>query len=224
MITKLSLELEHYGDWTVFSENFDKLTADSVYFFTNPSSRLNYEIFHVMSSKQDNIVDFIRMIRRSKDIRVIKYIFISKNLAEIHLTGSYDSSIRKIFMERMSIVKNLSVKDGFENYIIYIVNGDRDLIRELYEDLKHVAKIKSFIIEEYAKDSNYVFSSPLLSKREKTILLEAYKEGYFNYPRNITLEKLSNRLGISKAVTNYYLRNGIRKIIRNYLIQDQEYC
>ncbi len=47
-----------------------------------------------------------------------------------------------------------------------------------------------------------------LTPRQKLILMRAVEEGYYNYPRRITLSELAKKLGISKA----YLSETLMKV------------
>jgi len=55
--------------------------------------------------------------------------------------------------------------------------------------------------------------SEVLSPLQKSVLLEALKLGYYDWPRKITLTELADRLGISKATLSEHLRRAHQKLL-----------
>ncbi|AEE94545.1 Bacterio-opsin activator HTH domain protein [Acidianus hospitalis W1] len=60
-------------------------------------------------------------------------------------------------------------------------------------------------------------SSAELTKRQMEILQLAYKLGYFNDERGITLSQLADKLGISAPTLEEILRRALRKVVKYYL-------
>ena len=60
-------------------------------------------------------------------------------------------------------------------------------------------------------------SSAELTKRQMEILQLAYKLGYFNDERSITLSQLADKLGISAPTLEDILRRALRKVVKYYL-------
>jgi hypothetical protein len=60
-------------------------------------------------------------------------------------------------------------------------------------------------------------SSAELTKRQMEILQLAYKLGYFNDDRGITLSQLADKLGISTPTLEEILRRALRKVVKYYL-------
>ncbi|MFP3234219.1 MAG: helix-turn-helix domain-containing protein [Sulfolobaceae archaeon] len=60
-------------------------------------------------------------------------------------------------------------------------------------------------------------SSAELTKRQMEILQLAYKLGYFNEERGITLSQLADKLGISAPTLEEILRRALRKVVKYYL-------
>ncbi len=61
-----------------------------------------------------------------------------------------------------------------------------------------------------AKDSE-------LTKRQREVLIKAISEGYYDYPRRITLTQLANKLNMSKGALSEILRRIESKIIKSYI-------
>lgn len=58
-------------------------------------------------------------------------------------------------------------------------------------------------------------SKILTDKQERTLWL-ALKMGFFNFPRKITMQELSQRLGIGLSTTSEITRRGIRRLLENH--------
>ncbi|WP_237710106.1 helix-turn-helix domain-containing protein [Pyrococcus sp. ST04] len=58
-------------------------------------------------------------------------------------------------------------------------------------------------------------TSPIskLTKRQAEVLLLAYKSGYFDEPRRITLRELADMLGLSTSTVKEHLRKGLKKVL-----------
>lgn len=57
----------------------------------------------------------------------------------------------------------------------------------------------------------------VLTDKQRDIIIEAKKRGYYDYPRKINTKELSERLGISKATTVEHLRKAEMRLMNNML-------
>ncbi len=55
-----------------------------------------------------------------------------------------------------------------------------------------------------------------LTSRQRNIVEIALEEGYFDYPRRITLRKLANKVGVSASTVSEVLRRAEKKILSTY--------
>ena len=56
-----------------------------------------------------------------------------------------------------------------------------------------------------------------LTDAQQEVLILAYERGYFNFPRDVTMEELGEELGISQQAVASRLRRGIRNILAETL-------
>ena len=86
------------------------------------------------------------------------------------------------------------------------------------KDLNLVAKACKYLgsIEKISFSKHFLHDIDLLhclTDKQKTILIEAKKRGYYEYPRKITSESLSRQLGISKATAIEHLRKAENRLM-----------
>jgi hypothetical protein len=70
-------------------------------------------------------------------------------------------------------------------------------------------------------DANFSPTSPinLLTEKQRLVLLEAHKLGYYDIPRRITSEKLGYRLGLANSTVVEHLRKAEQRLVAHILQQ-----
>jgi predicted DNA binding protein len=86
-----------------------------------------------------------------------------------------------------------------------------DKINELFEKLKSEGEIQ---ILEYKQ---FNITEDDLSPQELRILILAYTNGYYKFPKSIKSKDLAKIIGINKSTLIYHLRSAETKLIRKYL-------
>ena len=100
------------------------------------------------------------------------------------------------------------VKEGTILYTLLVPNAPS--LRELLSKLTQSGvKVTVLGISEV--------SDLALTERQIEILKLAYKLGYFDDDRKITLTQLAEKLGISAPTLDEILRKALRKVIKYYL-------
>jgi hypothetical protein len=59
-----------------------------------------------------------------------------------------------------------------------------------------------------------------LTRRQRETLMTAYRQGYFDIPRKITLVDLAGELGVSDQAVSERIRRGEAKLVRSQLFED----
>lgn len=98
---------------------------------------------------------------------------------------------------------------------IYIIKGNDDHIKNFFKAVDILGKIKNITIQKIEYNGCDILSN--LTDDQKIIINSAQKYGYYDYPRKITSEELSEKIGISKALTLESLRKAEKRIIAKIL-------
>ncbi len=107
---------------------------------------------------------------------------------------------------------------GFLSYEGGYYDGDDEFIEILCEDNIVNQVIQAFKeynvqvlkIEKHTKEER-LFDD--LTSKQLEILLLAYKNGYYEVPRDITLKEISEMVGVDKSVVSEHLRKAERKVL-----------
>jgi len=96
---------------------------------------------------------------------------------------------------------------------LYVVCED-ELVKDVIAVLKKVYNGEVVSIEEYAPEDSPL--SKLTGKQLETLLL-AYKSGYFDDPRRVTLRELAQMLGLSPSTVKEHLRKAQKKVFEELM-------
>ena len=101
-----------------------------------------------------------------------------------------------------------------EKMIVSVTGNEENLkkILDLFKSMGEVTKI-SFVKPTYNEQS--ILSC--LTEKQRQILIEAKKSGYYSYPRKINSEELSEKIGLSKPTVIQHLRKAESRIVANIL-------
>jgi len=131
------------------------------------------------------------------------------------LKGNYEDSIRKSLFESKAITLSTIIEDGIEKYnLLFLSNSGMEKLRKSLEDKPNVTVLKFKLL-----DLTIMNSLQLLTPLEYEIMVRALSKGFFENPRKISLEELSEDFGISKATLNFHIRKALKKLLCLFLYQ-----
>lgn len=219
MIYEINIRLAHYGDWTQLTVKYD-VKAEVVFSQVNPHTYATFNIIRIRCSRSNECEGFMNELRKIK--RIMKILYkreISPRYYELSYIDEYNSSAKKIILEHGGFIKGSIANEGDELYTIYFL-GKPDY-NSLGDSLKKIGKVKEIKINE-GKNSLTEMLSINLSEIEREILEFAYFNGFFDYPRKLTLDDISREFNITKTTVNFHLRNAIKKILSS-LVKERFY-
>lgn len=100
-----------------------------------------------------------------------------------------------------------------EESFLYVV-CEENLVPEVISAIKRIYNAEVASIEDYTPKEG-IFSK-LTEKQLKTLLV-AYKSGYFDNPKRVTLRDLSQMLGLSPSTVKEHLRKGLKKVLEGVI-------
>lgn len=100
-----------------------------------------------------------------------------------------------------------------EESFLYVV-CEENLVPEVISAIKRTYNAEVASIEDYTPNES-IFSK-LTEKQLKTLLV-AYKSGYFDSPKRVTLRDLSQMLGLSPSTVKEHLRKGLKKVLEGVI-------
>ncbi len=93
-----------------------------------------------------------------------------------------------------------------------------------FPDVDRLSAFQGHLAEDHTSDLVGVYepqeseeSETELTRRQRETLVTAYREGYFDIPRKVTLVDLAARLDVSDQAVSERLRRGEAKLVREYL-------
>lgn len=92
----------------------------------------------------------------------------------------------------------------------HILAPKRTDVRALVEDLANQG------IEADVAAIRSAKASGMLTKRQEMVMSFAYRLGYFEFPREISLSEMAKKLGVAKSTVSEILRTGEAKVLHSY--------
>ncbi|HEY3421498.1 MAG TPA: helix-turn-helix domain-containing protein [Methanomassiliicoccales archaeon] len=99
--------------------------------------------------------------------------------------------------------------------IVYSFIGDDESIRKMVALLREFGETVRVSIQEATFQGPEMLSS--LTARQKELLLEAKRLGYYNYPRSISAGDLAKAVGLSRSTVVEHLRKAENRLLDQVL-------
>ncbi|SIS19510.1 helix-turn-helix domain-containing protein [Natronorubrum thiooxidans] len=213
------LSVRYEGDWTVELEKYDAFGE-----FLASTFR-NREYIGIMALETDDIEASLKVIRdhaMTESVEVVERyspapgdrmaatLFIRGQLTEF-------TPLQTLLYEGYLPIGPTTLKDGRECFDLLL--SDRDELSKAVELLRDFGTVQ---VERISRDfSRQVLPSAagwqeLLSSfppRQREILNVAYEQGYYEIPRETTLEEVADEIGITKTTASNHLRKAERRVI-----------
>lgn len=99
--------------------------------------------------------------------------------------------------------------------MVFSVIGNEDSLKKFLNAIKSVGEVQNVSFKKYVYSEHAILSC--LTDKQRKILIAAKKRGYYDYPRKINGNQLSQKMGISKSVTIEHLRKAEARIMSDIL-------
>ncbi|MDD5192982.1 MAG: helix-turn-helix domain-containing protein [Candidatus Nanoarchaeia archaeon] len=211
-ITKLKL---YHNDCPIVNRcikfNLIVLSYPSIWYERN-GNKYATTICYFQCSDEKAKKAFIKDLRSDKRITKVE---VSRDnfVYEINL-GKKGEHVMLYYNHQIFFVKpTVNHFDGHEYWEIAAWNR-KILEKFIKEEEKHMDGCEIMRLEQSdINEIRFPVLSPSLSKEQKKAVEIAYKNGYYNYPRKITIQKLAKFSGIAKSTFQEHLRKAELKLL-----------
>jgi predicted DNA binding protein len=171
--------------------------------------RFYYTELHILQGKKENKKNFIRYLKKIKSIKKFEqkgdYIF---TLNEESVEKQYYSPV---FDPRIIQIKPVAQRaDGFEDW--ELASWDKETLMKIMKVSVFDVNLK-YIKQTKLSDIFLPQIYPKLAPKQKEAIELAIKNGYYQYPRKIKLEKLAEITKITRQTYQENLRKAEEKLI-----------
>jgi predicted DNA binding protein len=121
-----------------------------------------------------------------------------------------------LFDKTIFFTKPILVRNGFEYWSV--ASWDKNHLTALYERVKSLEKQKKALIEmtEVREEPLDLFLPNVLSRltdKQREAVASAVRNGYYEYPRRVSLEALARKLGVPRTTLQSHLRKAERALV-----------
>lgn len=132
-------------------------------------------------------------------------------VAKVKFFKSFNRLAKKFDIDIIWDTPSLFTKDK----MTMSVTGTEENLKKFLNVIKLIGEVKNVSFTQAAFNEQTILSC--LTDRQKEILIAAKKNGYYNYPRKINSQQLSQKIGLSKPTVVQHLRKAEGRIIYNLL-------
>lgn len=135
---------------------------------------------------------------------------INKNMVWLECPSC--QACRTIAISRALVVSSFPTRNDTVTYKLMLPS------KNSLKELRELLESSTLAIE---MEEEFLYRLPKeLTKRQIEILLIAFRKGYFDIDRKISLTELSKELGVNPTSLRDSLRRGLRKIIQYYILNE----
>jgi len=213
----LQISLEH-DDWSKLTSPYskDQLNFRMVsYAISYRDSRI-YEITRIWAKNRELLSKGVRTMKRHDRVLDVSLFNVHKSgkgvTALVSVTATSPGTVMEVLSNNSSFFFNESVWEGREHWLVVI--DDLSLSRML-EELKGKGRVHD--VRE-KRGMEILDCKGRLSEREREVLLTAYSNGFFDWPKKANAKEVAEILGITKVAFTQELRRALKKVVEEEVL------
>jgi hypothetical protein len=213
----LKFKIKHEGCW---SNSITDTNSVAHTVLIKPFKERNYVFgaIEVQSQYIKGFKIFLRGFRSSKSIRELFSLDVidqRRKIYRIMFKEKYEDMVSTVMYEHTSLFQSDYIDSTGEQIVAIIPNEELSEVKRELEGLGQILQFRA----SPADLTDFIGTDLDLTLQERNALHWAYKYGYYQVPRNIHLEDVSGKLGISKSALAESLRKAESKVVSKWEMQ-----
>lgn len=201
--------LVHPG-WRCKLTSEHKTTKVNVWAVHTIQRNLSFTIQEMEGIIENALREFLKKQDEVIDYYIVPHTLISSK----YVIAVWDSQryITKDLLElRCFPIEPITVQRGIAKWVIALEEP-----KNLFSLIESLTKKNGYKLA-YVKTLKDINLETVLTNRQYLVLKKALKEGYYEYPRKISLSTLANQVGISPSTLTKILRNAEKRIFQKIM-------
>lgn len=158
----------------------------------------------------------IEEFREQKNMEILNVLKTEDNKYTCIIKGHVPMELRKMMKKfDLDLIWDAPMFVSSER-VVFSAIGDQENIKKFLEAIKLIGVAENISFKKGTFKEHDLLSC--LTPKQREIVIEAMKSGYYDYPKRINSERLSKRIGISKATLLEHLRKAEGRLLKNLLI------
>ncbi|UCE73386.1 MAG: helix-turn-helix domain-containing protein [Methanomassiliicoccales archaeon] len=154
--------------------------------------------------------------RKQKNMEILNVLKTEGNKYTCIIKGHVPMEFRKLMREfDLDLIWDAPMFLSGEK-VVFSAIGDQKNIKKFLEAIKLVGIAKNISFKKGAFKEHDLLSC--LTDKQREIVIQAMKNGYYDYPKKINSEDLSKKVGVSKATLLEHLRKAEGRLLKNLLV------
>jgi len=214
-----TLKIKVREKWNIYNERTVKFKV-KLYFYSQNHYEENGKLLFIASGiiqgEEKHKQEFFKDLKKDKKLESLEWnndFFIA--VYSEHKTSSRSEAVRIAYNPRLVFLKPVIIDDeGWEEWEVASTKRvDLEAFIHYAEKLENVDS-ELFYLKDKKIGSLFVYSMmPKLTEKQKKVLVLAVENGYYGYPRKITLERLAKGAKISLSTYQFHLAKAEAKFI-----------
>ncbi|PIY59961.1 hypothetical protein COY95_04290 [Candidatus Woesearchaeota archaeon CG_4_10_14_0_8_um_filter_47_5] len=200
------LRIRH-DDWILDKTLKYNLTASGIPLNSYKKNGKQYHNGMVfLNGAEENKQKFINSLRKDQRIKKSKAVG-----SQVYVLIESEDHIAPLMDDALFFIKPVFFEKGYEYW--ELGSWEKKPIKEFYTQIKKIAEVKILKLRQENPSVFVQHAVPRLTEKQKRALELALENGYYTYPRTISVEELAQKAGMPRTTFQEHLRKGEAKLM-----------